>query len=134
MVKVMAFGTFDVLHHGHEEYLRQAKDFGDFLLVVVSRDVNTERLKGEKPHLSEDERLKAISECAYVDKAVLGNKKDIYKVVVDEKPDVICLGYDQRVDERELEKELLSRGFKSFRIVRAKAFKPELYKSSKLKK
>ena len=47
---------------------------------------------------------------------------------------VLCLGYDQQVDDDWLEKELKKRGLKDFKIVRAKAYKPEVYKSSKLKK
>ena len=40
MKKVMTFGSFDVLHKGHEHYLKEAKSYGDYLIVVVARDEN----------------------------------------------------------------------------------------------
>ncbi|MBU0472427.1 MAG: FAD synthase [Nanoarchaeota archaeon] len=133
MVKVMAFGTFDVFHKGHEDYLRQAKSFGDLLVVVVAKNSNVLRLKGKAPLLSEKKRLKAVSECKYVDKAILGDENDTMKVVVDEKPDVICLGYDQRINEGLLSDDLIDRGLKNVFIVRTSAYMPEVYKSSRLK-
>lgn len=134
MVKVMAFGSFDLFHRGHSEYLKQAKKLGDSLVVVVSRDVNIVKFKGRKAIYPEEERLKRVSMSEYVDKAFLGHVKDIFQSVVDEKPDVICLGYDQFMDEKELVVELMKRGLSGFKIVRAKPFNPEVYKSSKLKK
>jgi len=134
MVKVMAFGSFDIFHKGHEDYFRQAKSFGDFLIVVVSRDNNFLKFKHREPKHSEEERLESVSGCEYVDKAVLGHKEDILDIVVEEKPDILCLGYDQQVDEKWLKEELIKRGLKDFKIVRSKAYKPEEYKSSKLKK
>ena len=38
MKKVLVFGTFDGLHEGHKDFLRQAKQYGDHLTVVVGRD------------------------------------------------------------------------------------------------
>ncbi|MFH1770066.1 MAG: adenylyltransferase/cytidyltransferase family protein [archaeon] len=134
MIKVMAFGSFDAFHKGHENYFKQAKALGDYLVVVVSRENNLNKFKEREQWNSEEERLKAVSECKYVDKAVLGNKNDILKVVIDEKPAILCIGYDQFAKEDELEEELKKRGLSNFKIVRAKAFKPEVYKSSKLKK
>lgn len=133
MNKVMAFGTFDLFHKGHVNYLKQAKSYGGELVVVVSRDVNVERFKDKKPVHSEEERLENVERCEYVDKAMLGNKDDILKVVVEERPDFICLGYDQRVDEKDLRKELKERGLFDFAVVRAEPYKPEKYKTSKLR-
>lgn len=134
MIKVIAFGSFDLFHKGHEDYFRQAKELGDYLIVVVSRENNLNKFKGREQWFSEDERLEIVSKDRNVDKAVLGNKDDILKVVVDEKPDVLCIGFDQFIKEDWLEEELKKRGLKDFRIERAKPYKPEIYKSSKLKK
>ena len=38
MARVMCFGTFDLLHPGHEDYFRQAREFGDELIVVAWRN------------------------------------------------------------------------------------------------
>ena len=129
----MAFGSFDLFHKGHEHYLKEAKSLGDELVVIVSRNSNVLKFKGKNPTYSEDERLAKVSECSYVDKAVIGHVKDILQSVIDQKPDVICLGYDQFMDEDELRISLKERGFEGFKIVRAKPFNPDIYKSSKLK-
>jgi len=47
LVKVLAFGTFDILHPGHEFYLKEAKKHGDILDVVVARDSTVEKIKGK---------------------------------------------------------------------------------------
>ncbi len=132
MTKVMAFGSFDLFHKGHEDYLMQAKQFGDFLIVVLARDSSYEKLRNKNPMFSENARLGVVASKDYVNKAILGEKVDFYKVVEDEQPDVLVLGYDQIVDEEIIRDILAKRGINS-KIVRAKAFMPEKYKSSKMK-
>ena len=131
MKKVMTFGSFDVLHKGHEHYIKEAKSYGDYLIVVVARDENILKFKGRKPKHDENYRLGEVKKLGFVDKVVLGNKDDVFEVLGEFKPDVICLGYDQKSEN--LEEELKKRGLKA-EIVRAKSFNPEIYKSSKLKK
>ena len=43
--KVMVFGTFDIFHKGHENFLKQAKKLGDCLTVVVARDETVLKFK-----------------------------------------------------------------------------------------
>lgn len=134
MKKVIAFGSFDILHEGHKRYLREAKSHGDYLIVVVATDYNILKFKGKKPKNDENYRLKQVKELDFVDEAVLGQKDDILEVIEKLKPDVICLGYDQKtVGEDVLKKELKKRNLKA-EIARASPFKPDIYKSSKLRK
>src|SRR3989338_642861 len=132
MKKVINFGSFDILHEGHRHYLNEAKGYGDYLIVVVARDENILRFKGRKPRNDEKYRLNEIRKLDFVDEAVLGHKDDILEVLEEFRPDVICLGYDQKtVDEQKLKKELEKRNLKAI-IVRAKPYKEDVYKSSKL--
>jgi len=128
MKNVMVFGTFDLLHPGHEYFLKEAKKRGDFLTVVVARDSTVLEVKSRLPQESEIERLEKIRNLAYVDRAILGSAgKDKYGIVRKEKPDVICLGYDQEAFVKGLE------GVCKCSIVRLKPHEPHKYKTSKLR-
>jgi FAD synthetase len=118
MVRVLATGTFEILHPGHLLYLEEAKKLGDELFVIVARDVNVKRRK-RTPIIPEEQRLKMVSALKVVDKAMLGSEKDIYKPLYSIKPDIIAIGYDQDFDEGELERELRKRGFNS-KVIRIK--------------
>jgi FAD synthetase len=111
MVKVMATGTFDLLHLGHIYFLKEAKKLGDRLIVVVANDTTVRRLKHE-PINSQEIRLNLIKELKIVDEAYLGHEKDIYEIVHEIKPDIIALGYDQIHSEQNIIDELKKRKLK----------------------
>lgn len=116
MVKVMATGTFDLLHMGHIYYLREARKLGDELVVIVARDSTVRKLKHE-PVTPEEMRLALIRELKMVDEALLGYEDDMYAVVEEIKPDIIALGFDQIHNEEEIKHELKKRNINT-RIVR----------------
>ena len=118
MVRVLATGTFDILHPGHLLYLEEAKKLGDELFVIVGRDVTVKKRK-RTPIIAEEQRLKMISALKVVDKAILGSEKDIYEPLYSIKPDVIAIGYDQDFNEGDLERELKKRGF-NLKVIRIK--------------
>lgn len=109
MVRVMATGVFDLLHPGHLYFLEQARKLGDELVVVVARDQTARRLKGE-PYVPEHLRRQMVEGLKPVDRAVLGSTTDIYQTVVDLKPDIIALGYNQLWNEKEVASECARRG------------------------
>lgn len=119
--KVMATGTFDILHMGHIYYLKEAKKLGDKLVVVVARDSTVRKLKHE-PINPEKTRLELIKELKVVDEAYLGNKEDMYKTVEKIKPDIIAIGYDQIHDEEKIKSELKKRDLNS-KVVRLSEYK-----------
>ncbi len=116
MVRVLATGTFDLLHPGHLVYLEAARRLGDELYVIVGRDTNVRRRK-RTPIIPEEQRLKMVAALRVVDRAMLGSERDMYEPLYSIKPDIIALGYDQAFDEATLEAELRKRGFKT-RVVR----------------
>ena len=125
--KVMVFGTFDILHQGHLDYFKQAKRHGDEVVAVVARNINVFRMKGQYPKNDEKVRLAKIVESEAVDVVRLGYLEDPFKIIHEEHPDIIALGYDQASYIDGLKKE-----FPDVEIIRLKAFKPETFKSSKL--
>lgn len=134
MAIVMAFGTFDLLHAGHAFYLQQSKKLGTELIVVVARDSSVKKIKGKNPVFSEQERKQMVSSLKFVDKAVLGHdfEKDKTRIIKEFWPDIIALGYDQKPADRQLKKELKKIGWKR-KIVRIASFKPELFKTTKIR-
>lgn len=130
--KVLAFGTFDIFHPGHRSYLRQAKKLGDYLIVVVARDKTVSMVKRQRTVNGEQERFKIVKDSGLADEIILGNLNDKFAVIKKFRPDIIALGYDQEVDLKELKNKLKEFDLKS-KIVRSKAYKPKIYKSSRLK-
>jgi FAD synthetase len=133
MKTVMCAGTFDTIHPGHLFYLSEAKKYGDRLVVVVARNGTSESFKGKMPIHDEKERLEKVRTLKVVDQAVLGHNGDIFKIIEEIKPDIICLGYDQKVQKQQLEGELGKRGLKA-EVIRIGSYMPNIYKSSKIKK
>jgi FAD synthetase len=112
--KVMAFGTFDLLHLGHIHYLKHAKRHGSQLIVVVARDDTVKRIKGRKPLKDEQTRVELVASLKWVDRAVLGAKdpNHMLRVIKRFKPDVIALGFDSIFNPDELGKMLTCLGLK----------------------
>lgn len=117
MVRVVATGTFDIIHPGHIRFLEEAKKLGDELIVIVAREKNVKHKP--KPIIPEEQRRRVVEALKPVDKAILGDEHDIFKPIMELRPDIIVLGYDQHFDERKLEGELRKRGLNT-KVVRIK--------------
>ncbi len=107
MTRVLATGTFDILHPGHILYLRKAKELGDELFVIVSRDSMVQHKS--KPILPEQQRLQVVEALEMVDHAELGSERDMFEPLTLIKPDIIALGFDQYFDENKLQEDLEKR-------------------------
>ena len=66
MIRVITYGTFDVLHFGHINLLKRAKALGDYLIVAISTDSFNE-IKGKKSFYTFEQRKKILESCRYVD-------------------------------------------------------------------
>lgn len=130
--KILCFGTFDFLHQGHVYFLEQSKKNGKNLIVIVARDKTVKKLKGKFPRENERTRLKKIKALNFVNKACLGSLKNPFAVLKKDKPDLICLGYDQKFYAQDLPQKIKELGLKT-KIKRIGAYKSEKYKSSKLR-
>ncbi len=109
MKKVLVGGVFNLVHPGHVFFLRKARELGDYLIVVIANN-RTACLTKDYPIIDQRIRKKNIEKLGIADKVVIGDEVDFMKVVRKERPDVIVLGYDQKMSEKELRKILAREG------------------------
>ncbi|MCI8405860.1 MAG: glycerol-3-phosphate cytidylyltransferase [Oscillospiraceae bacterium] len=96
MKKVITYGTFDLLHYGHINLLRRAKELGDYLIVALSTD-EFNRGKGKECYFSYDQRRLLLEAIRYVD-LVIPETCWEQKIsdVKEFRVDVFCMGDDWR--------------------------------------
>lgn len=99
MKRILTYGTFDLLHFGHIEILRRAKQLGDYLIVAVSTDEFNE-IKNKKAYHNYETRKKMLEAIRYVDLVIpeenWNQKKDD---VINYKADVVVMGSDWENNE-----------------------------------
>ena len=94
MIKVLAGGRFNRIHPGHEYFLEKAKGFGDYLVVVIAHDAHNAHGKTLM-----QQRKENVENLGIADKVIIGHPDSFAEVISEEKPDVIALGYDQKLPE-----------------------------------
>lgn len=67
MKRVITYGTFDLLHYGHINLLRRAKEYGDYLIVGLSTDEFNWDEKQKKCYFSFEKRKQLLEAIRYVD-------------------------------------------------------------------
>ena len=67
MRRVITYGTFDLLHYGHINLLRRAKELGDYLIVALSTDEFNWNMKQKKCYFTYEERKNMLEAIRYVD-------------------------------------------------------------------
>lgn len=67
MKRVITYGTFDLLHYGHINLLRRARQMGDYLIVALSTDEFNWNEKRKKSYFSYKERKQLLEAIRYVD-------------------------------------------------------------------
>ena len=112
--RVLAAGKFDILHLGHLAYLEQAKalagEDGE-LIVIIALDKTIERERGAPPVFPQEQRRKLVEALGFVDKAIIGlDTEDHTEVVIQTKPDIIALGYDQYTNLEYLQQRISDLG------------------------
>ncbi|MDQ7054883.1 MAG: D-glycero-beta-D-manno-heptose 1-phosphate adenylyltransferase [candidate division KSB1 bacterium] len=97
---VFTNGVFDILHRGHVEYLAQARQLGDALVVGVNTDASVRRLKGpERPIVPQEDRAYLISMLKPVDWVILFEENTPETLIRAILPDVLAKGADYRIEE-----------------------------------
>lgn len=128
---VMVFGTFDILHLGHKNFFNQVKKKvkNGFLTCSIARDVNVRKIKCKLPRNNEQNRKINLEKTGWVDKVVLGAKKNYILHIKNQKPNFIALGHDQLEYTENLLEKLQRVGVK-VKIIRMKPYKRHVYRSS----
>lgn len=94
MVTVWTNGCFDVLHFGHFECLRKARDLGDRLIVGINSDESVRRLKGPtRPIHSVDQRRAQLMAIKHVDEVVVYDEPTPCRIIQQLKPDIVVKGF-----------------------------------------
>lgn len=98
---VFTNGCFDILHKGHVEYLTQAADCGDVLIVAVNTDssVKAQNKGTERPINKEDDRLSLLAALFFVDYVVLFNNDTPIELIQKVQPDILAKGADYDPDQ-----------------------------------
>ena len=97
---VFTNGCFDILHRGHVEYLAQAADLGDKLIVGLNTDASVKRLKGEsRPVNDEKSRALLLSALQFVDAVVFFDEDTPYDLIKQVQPDILVKGNDYKPEE-----------------------------------
>lgn len=100
MKRVLTYGTFDLLHHGHIRLLKRARELGDYLIVGLSTD-EFNAVKGKKACYSYSIRKEVLEAVRYVDLVIPERTweqktEDIKKYGID----IVVMGSDWRGSER----------------------------------
>ena len=97
---VFTNGVFDILHHGHVSYLKEARNLGDALLIGVNADASVRRLKGEKrPLQNESDRAIILSSLKASDCIVIFDDDTPLTLIEFVIPDILVKGADWAVEK-----------------------------------
>ena len=97
---VFTNGCFDLLHRGHVDLLRLARERGDLLFVGLNDDASVRRLKGEsRPLVGEEDRGAVLAALAAVDYVVLFSEDTPQELIARLLPDVLVKGADYREED-----------------------------------
>ena len=95
MKRVITYGTFDLLHYGHINLLKRAREQGDYLIVALSEDDFNERYKNKRCYFKYEKRKELLESIRYVDLVIPENsweqkKEDVKMYHID----VMVMGDD----------------------------------------
>jgi rfaE bifunctional protein nucleotidyltransferase chain/domain len=98
---VFTNGCFDILHAGHVDYLTQARDLGDVLVLGLNSDDSVKRLNKapERPINSQDARAKILGALGCIDAIVYFNEDTPFDLIKLIEPDILVKGGDWKIED-----------------------------------
>ena len=92
---VFTNGCFDLLHLGHVDYLENAKNLGDKLIIGLNTDSSVSRFKGpERPLQDQNSRARILAALQFVDLVVFFNENTPLDLISQLLPNVLVKGSD----------------------------------------
>lgn len=97
---VFTNGCFDILHPGHVDYLSQARDLGDFLVLGLNTDHSVKRLNKapNRPVNNESTRAIVLAGLACIDLIVFFDEETPYELIKFLQPNVLVKGNDYKAE------------------------------------
>src|SRR2546421_10084634 len=92
---VFTNGCFEILHSGHIDLLRRARELGDALVVAINADASVGRMKGfNRPIIPEEERAEVLNGLKMVDFVCLFDEDTPLEAILQIRPDILVKGAD----------------------------------------
>ncbi len=99
-IVVFTNGCFDILHVGHLDLLRRARELGTKLIVGINSDTSVRALKGAaRPLVSEKDRAQMLRGLRFVDEVRIFDSPTPQKIIEEINPDVLVKGGDWKIEE-----------------------------------
>ena len=98
---VFTNGCFDLLHHGHIDYLSKAADMGDVLIIGLNSDSSVKKLnKGaNRPIQNENDRALILSSIQFIEAIIIFEEDTPYELIKLVQPEVLVKGGDWKENE-----------------------------------
>jgi rfaE bifunctional protein nucleotidyltransferase chain/domain len=97
---VFTNGCFDILHKGHVNYLAEAADLGDILIIGVNSDRSVRKLKGpSRPVNEESSRCEVLASLGFVSAVIVFDEDTPYELIKMIQPDVLVKGGDWKAED-----------------------------------
>lgn len=108
---VFTNGCFDILHKGHAQYLIEAAQLGDYLIVGLNSDSSVKKLKGEdRPVNNENDRAFLLASLNYVDAVIIFDEETPLELIQKVAPDFLVKGGDYNIENIVGAKEVMALG------------------------
>ena len=92
---VFTNGCFDIIHKGHIDYLEEAKNLGDKLIVGINSDDSIKKIKGEtRPIIDETSRIRVLAAIECIDMVILFEEETPFLLIQNISPDILVKGAD----------------------------------------
>ena len=97
---VFTNGCFDILHRGHIEYLAQAANHGDILVIGLNTDNSVKRIKGDsRPVQDQVARAMVLASLQFVSAVIMFDEDTPYELIKRVQPDILIKGSDYKIED-----------------------------------